>query len=125
MFFGLVLYNPHYGSSKYIRFVNPWMEVSPETRVYIFSAYLDERNGATVVAIGMEPRKGHPELHCLLSDGKGHTLCLEQPAVKRRIFRRCDKEYCQYLYKCNLSASMFTPEFVSFSESTICLQPSP
>ena len=125
LIWSLPLYNPHYGSSKYSRFVNPWVEVSPETRVYIFSAYLDERNGETVVAIGMEPRKGHPVLHCLLGDGKGHTMCLEQPVVERQIFRHCDKEYCQYLYMCNLSASMFTPEFVSFSQSTICLQPSP
>ena len=128
MFYSGPLYNLHHGSYEVkddVSFLNPWVKVSPEIQVYIFSAYLDERYRGKVVAIGMQSTKQHPPLYCLLSDGKGHTMCLRKPIIRGHVFDHCYTDYCQYFYICSLPTSTLKPEFVSFSSNTSCLQSSP
>lgn len=106
--------------------VNPWVKVGPETEVYIYSAYLVEEYSKKLLAFGIESREGQPALYCLLSDGRGHTSCNENPATKRKLFvGHCHTDYCEYLYICAFSRSALTPEYVSFSPNQSCLQPSP
>lgn len=106
--------------------LNPWVEVGPETGVYIYSAYLLEGDSDGLLAIGIESREGQPALYCLLSDGKGQTICNENPAARGKLLGgHCHTDYCEQAYICGFSRSALTPEYVSFSPNKSCLQPSP
>ena len=108
-----------------------WVNVGPE--MWVYSAYLDiransayfEKWGVVVVAV-QKIQTNQPSLYCLLTDNKGHTLCLKHP-IRRVLVNKNSFKHHPYYYICNLPPhfSAVTPKFVSFSFNTSCQQPSP
>ena len=108
-----------------------WVNVGPE--MWVYSAYLDtransayfEKWGVVVVAV-QKIQTNQPSLYCLLTDNKGHTLCLKHP-IRRVLVNNNGFKHRPYYYVCNLPSnfSIVTLKFVSFSFNSSCQQPSP
>ena len=108
-----------------------WVNVGPE--MWVYSAYLDtradsayfEKWGVVVVAV-QKIQTNQPSLYCLLTDNKGHTLCLKHP-IRRVLVNNNSFKHRPYYYVCNLPSnfSIVTLKFVSFSFNRSCQQPSP
>ena len=106
-----------------------WVKVGPG--IFVFSAYLDVRkhfyySKRGVAALALQWIDVHkPNLYCLLTDDSGNSVCAETPINTVLIRSATDEyKYHQYFYICNISSSVITPTFVSFS-SKMCLEPSP
>ena len=109
-----------------------WVNVGPE--MWVYSAYLDiransayfEKWGVVVIAV-QKIQTNQPSLYCLLTDNKGHTLCLKPPIRRVLVNNNTDFKHHPYYYVCNLPSnfSAVTLKFVSFSFNSSCQQPSP
>ena len=109
-----------------------WVNVGPE--MWVYSAYLDtransayfEKWGVVVIAV-QKIQTNQPSLYCLLTDNKGHTLCLKHPIRRVLVKNKVDFKHHPYYYVCNLPSnfSIVTLKFVSFSFNSSCQQPSP